>query len=35
MTLAEQFGKERPTVLDVKRLGRDDLELICFDYVTG
>lgn len=35
VSLAEQFGKERPAVSNVKRLGRDNLELICFEYVTG
>ena len=34
-TLAEQFGKERPAASGVKRLGREDLELICFEYVSG
>jgi len=34
-TLAEQFGKERPAASGVKRLGRKDLELICFAYVSG
>lgn len=33
--LAEQFGKSRPEPGAAKQLRRDDLELICFEYVTG
>ena len=33
--LSEQFGKERPAVSGTKRLNREDLELICFEYVSG
>jgi hypothetical protein len=34
-TLSEQFGKQRSADVDVKRLSREDLELICFEYVSG
>jgi hypothetical protein len=33
--LAEQFGKDKVTTTQVKRLTRDDLELICFEYVSS
>lgn len=33
--LTETFGKERATAASLKRLQREDLELICFEYVTG
>jgi superfamily II DNA or RNA helicase len=33
--LAEQFGKQRSDDAPLKRLSRDDLELICFDYLSG
>ncbi len=33
--LAEQFGKQKETDGTFRRLKREDLELICFDYVTG
>jgi hypothetical protein len=33
--LADQFGKEKPTASSQKRLRREDLELICFEYVSG
>jgi SNF2 family DNA or RNA helicase len=33
--LAEQFGKQRPADGTVKRLSREDLELICFEYVSS
>jgi SNF2 family DNA or RNA helicase len=33
-TLAEQFGKDKATTTPVKRLTREDLELICFEYVS-
>lgn len=33
--LSEQFGKQKPADADVKRLCREDLELICFEYVSG
>jgi hypothetical protein len=32
---AEQFGKQRPPDDAIKRLCREDLELICFEYVSG
>ena len=33
--LSEQFGKQRPEDGTIKRLDREDLELICFEYVSG
>ena len=33
--LAEQFGKQKPAELSMKRLSREDLELICFEYVSA
>jgi superfamily II DNA or RNA helicase len=33
--LAEQFGKQQAGNGTVKRLCREDLELICFEYVSG
>jgi hypothetical protein len=33
--LAEQFGKARPTADARTRLSREDLELICFEYLTA
>ena len=33
--LAERFGKGRTPTIDMKRLRREDLELICFERVTG
>jgi hypothetical protein len=35
VTLSEQFGKQRPDDAPLKRLSREDLELICFEYVSG
>jgi hypothetical protein len=35
LTLSEQFGKQRSDDAPLKRLRREDLELICFEYVTG
>jgi SNF2 family DNA or RNA helicase len=36
LKLAEQFGKDRPKPpSQTKRLAKEDLELICFEYVTG
>ena len=35
LTLADQFGKEKPTDAAFKRIRREDLELICFEYVSG
>jgi hypothetical protein len=35
VTLAEQFGKQRAENAALKRLQREDLELICFEYVSG
>ena len=33
--LAEEFGKEQPASESAGTMGREDLELICFEYVTG
>ncbi len=33
--LAQQFQKHRPATAQVKHLRREELELICFEYVTG
>lgn len=33
--LAEEFGKERPSAGTASAIRREDLELICFEYVTG
>ncbi|MFI5336603.1 MAG: hypothetical protein ACHQ5A_07455 [Opitutales bacterium] len=33
--LAEQFGKQRAADGPIKRVSREDLELICFEYVSG
>jgi SNF2 family DNA or RNA helicase len=33
--MAEEFGKERPRNGTVLQLGRQDLDLICFEYVCG
>lgn len=33
--LSEQFGKQRADDAPLKRLRREDLELICFEYVSG
>jgi superfamily II DNA or RNA helicase len=35
LALAKQFGKQRADDAPLKRLRREDLELICFEYVTG
>ncbi|MCH7686647.1 MAG: hypothetical protein IH899_08205 [Planctomycetes bacterium] len=35
VSLAEQFGKERTKASSIKQLSREELELICFEYVTG
>jgi len=37
LMLADQFGKQRMSDGDgdIKRLCREDLELICFEYVSG
>jgi hypothetical protein len=35
VVLAEQFGKQRATDRIIKRLCREDLELICFEHVSG
>src|SRR5262249_9275129 len=35
VTLSEQFGKQRSEEDTFKRLSREDLELICFEYVSG
>ena len=34
VSLAEQFGKERTKTSTVKQLTREELELICFEYVS-
>ena len=33
--LAEEFGKVRPAAQSPDTVRREDLELVCFDYVTG
>ncbi|MGH7137691.1 MAG: C-terminal helicase domain-containing protein, partial [Pirellulales bacterium] len=33
--LADQFGKQKPAEAGTKRLCRDDLDLICFEYVSA
>ena len=35
MSLEQQFGKERAKQSSVKLLSREELELICFEYVSG
>ena len=35
VTLSEQFGKERRNTSDFKTLSREELELVCFEFVTG
>jgi len=35
LSLAEQFGKERTKASSIKQLSREELELICFEYVSG
>ncbi len=35
VTLSEQFGKQRADDAPLKRLSRENLDLICFEYVTG
>lgn len=35
VTLAEQFGKQKADDSPLKRLGREDLELVCFEYVSS
>jgi hypothetical protein len=35
VTLSEQFGKQRAETAPLKRLSCEDLELICFEYVSG
>lgn len=34
-SLANQFAKDRPDTGTAKQMRREDLELICFEYVTG
>ncbi len=34
-TLAEEFGKNQPSAEKMRSVRREDLELICFEYVTG
>jgi hypothetical protein len=33
--LAEEFGKDRPSAGPTAAMNRENLELICFEYVTG
>jgi hypothetical protein len=33
--LADQFGKERQTSKNSKNLKRDDLHLICYEYLSA
>ena len=33
--LADHFGKQKPAEAATKRLCREDLELICFEYVSA
>jgi len=35
LTLSQQFGKQQGLDVRIKRLCREDLELICFEYVSG
>jgi hypothetical protein len=35
VTLAQQFGKQQGASAPLQRLGREDLELICFEFVSG
>ena len=35
VALAEQFGKQGADNGPFKRLSREDLDLICFEYVSG
>ncbi len=35
VTLSEQFGKQRADDSPLKRLKREELELICFEYLSG
>ncbi len=35
LTLSQQFGKQQGPDAQIKRLCREDLELICFEYVSG
>ncbi|MBM4070385.1 MAG: hypothetical protein FJ271_15730 [Planctomycetes bacterium] len=35
VSLSEQFGKQKAEDGTVKRLNQTDLELICFEYVSG
>jgi SNF2 family DNA or RNA helicase/HKD family nuclease len=35
VTLSEQFGKQREDDAPVKRLSREDLKLICFEYLSS
>jgi SNF2 family DNA or RNA helicase len=34
-SLAERFGKEKPVQPQASRLGKENLELICFEYVSS
>lgn len=33
--LADEFGKARPSRNPMTPIRREDLELICFEYITG
>src|SRR5207249_2440422 len=33
-TLSDQFGKEKTSQVTTKRLTREDLELICYEYLS-
>ena len=35
VALADQFGKQKPPAAGTRRLSREDLELICFEYVSA
>lgn len=33
--LADQFGKDRQPATNFRRLAREDLELICYEYLSA
>ena len=33
--LSDQFGKQKVNDTRIKRLCREDLEMICFEYISG
>jgi hypothetical protein len=35
VSLSEQFGKQKSDDAGVKRLRREELELVCFEYVSA